>query len=83
MPSFSWAFVHAHDEDGTKQRLKAVRAIHSYGFGIATEGGMGRTLLEDVGSTFCNNLQKSHRPEDFSVTTSIAKADPHSLLLRD
>ena len=44
--------IHAHDEKGTDQRLKAAEAIYSRPFGIATECGMGRTPLEDVDSIF-------------------------------
>ncbi len=44
--------VHSHDEDGTKQRLKAAQTIYPHSFGIATECGMGRTPLEDIDSIF-------------------------------
>ncbi len=44
--------VHAHDEDGTNQRLKAAEAIYTRPFGVATECGMGRTAPEDVESIF-------------------------------
>ena len=44
--------VHSHDENGTKQRLKAAQAVCPYPFGISTECGMGRTPLEEVDSIF-------------------------------
>ena len=44
--------VHSHDEDGTRQRLKAAQAVYPHPFGVATECGMGRTPLEDVDSIF-------------------------------
>jgi len=44
--------VHAHDEVGTEQRLKAAHANYSRPFGVATECGMGRTPLGDVDSIF-------------------------------
>ena len=44
--------VHAHDENGTEQRLKTAQAVYPHPFGVATECGMGRTPLEDVDSIF-------------------------------
>ena len=50
--------VHAHDEDGTKQRLKMAQAIYPHSFGVATECGLGRTPPEDIDSIFtiCRNI---------------------------
>ena len=44
--------VHAHDEKGTEQRLKAAQTVYPYPFGVATECGMGRTPVGDVDSIF-------------------------------
>ena len=50
--------VHAHDEEGTKERLKMAQAVYPHPFGVATECGMGRTPLEDIDSIFtiCRNV---------------------------
>ena len=50
--------VHAHTEEGTKKRLRVAQAIHPHPFGVATEYGMCRTPLEDMGSIFtiCRNV---------------------------
>ena len=42
--------VHAHDAQGTKERLDAARTVYAEIAGVATECGMGRTSREDVSS---------------------------------
>lgn len=44
--------VHAHDEEGTKKRLKIAQTIYSHPFDVTTKCGMGRTPLEDIDSIF-------------------------------
>ena len=44
--------VHAHDQEGTDERVKAAQAVYPYEFGVATECGMGRTPLADVESIY-------------------------------
>ena len=41
--------VHAHDESGTRQRIKTAKTVCPE-FGIATECGLGRTASEDLDS---------------------------------
>ncbi|KAF2659283.1 hypothetical protein K491DRAFT_651455 [Lophiostoma macrostomum CBS 122681] len=42
--------VHAHDESGTRERIKVAENVVPFDFGVATECGMGRTPPEDVES---------------------------------
>jgi len=42
--------VHAHDEQGTRERLDVARTFYPAIAGVGTECGMGRTPKEDVGS---------------------------------
>ena len=42
--------VHAHDAQGTRERLEAARTLYSDIAGVSTECGMGRTSREDVTS---------------------------------
>ena len=44
--------VHAHDQSGTEQRLKAAQAFYPHIFGVATECGMGRTPQGDLESIY-------------------------------
>ena len=44
--------VHAHDEEGTRKRIKAAQAVYPHAFGVATECGMGRTPREEIDSIF-------------------------------
>ncbi|MDI1486198.1 MAG: hypothetical protein OHK93_005424 [Ramalina farinacea] len=42
--------VHAHDEDGTRQRLEAAQRVYPDITGVATECGLGRSSREDFQS---------------------------------
>ena len=42
--------VHAHDEEGTRRRLEAAKAVFRDIAGVSTECGMGRTPKEDMDS---------------------------------
>ena len=42
--------VHANDEDGTLERIRAASSIYGRPFGVATECGMGRTSQSDFDS---------------------------------
>ncbi|KAL9109985.1 MAG: hypothetical protein Q9227_005508 [Pyrenula ochraceoflavens] len=45
--------VHAHDKLGTRDRIVAAnRALEGRSFGVATECGLGRTPVDDLGSIF-------------------------------
>lgn len=44
--------VHAHDQHGTQERLKAAQSSYAHSFGVSTECGMGRTSVEDIDSIF-------------------------------
>lgn len=42
--------IHAHDEHGSDERLKAAQSSYPHSFGVATECGMGRTPFDDIDS---------------------------------
>lgn len=45
--------VHAHDEQGTRARIRAAQeAVPGLAFGVATECGMGRTPVDELDSIF-------------------------------
>lgn len=45
--------MHPHDEEGTRARIRAAQeAVPGLAFGVATECGMDRTLLDDLDSIF-------------------------------
>ena len=44
--------VHANDEGGTKNRIRAAQAIYHNEFGVATECGMGQTPVTEMDSIF-------------------------------
>ena len=47
-----------NDEEGMKEWLKMAQVFYPHPFGVATECGMGRPPLEDIGGTFtiCRNV---------------------------
>lgn len=53
--------VHAYNEEGTRRRVAAAsKALHGRRFGVSTECGLGRTLVEDLDSIFhiCREVTK-------------------------
>ena len=50
--------VHANDEQGTNERIRAARSTYPHPFGVATECGLGRTPKEEIESILatCRNV---------------------------
>ena len=42
--------VHANDEGGSRERIKAASSVYNGSFGVATECGLGRTPVEEIES---------------------------------
>ncbi|KAJ4358684.1 uncharacterized protein N0V89_003268 [Didymosphaeria variabile] len=49
-PLLYLGLVHANDEAGTRKRIETAQSSIPFTFGIATECGLGRTPLEEIGS---------------------------------
>ncbi|KAF2263119.1 hypothetical protein CC78DRAFT_290234 [Lojkania enalia] len=60
IPELYLGVVHAHDEQGTRERIATAHQVVEE-FGVATECGMGRTLPQEFG-TIMDILRKVSKP---------------------